>query len=417
MIDINLLRKSPDHIRKSAQSKNVDVPVDEILTLDNENRKYVSKISFMRSELRTLSKKKPDQNTITKLRHLSDEIQHQERLQKTVQEKLLQKLYDIPAIPQPDVRIGKDETENEILRVVGNPTKFSYTPKDYMQLSEALDLIDTTRAAKVSGTRFGYIKNELVLLELALIHYTFEKLVYKKSFTPFFPPVLILKKAMNAMGYLQHGGEDDTYHLQKDNLYLVGTAEQSLGPYHMDEIIDEDKLPLRYCAFSTCFRREAGAAGKDTTGILRVHQFDKIEMFIFCKPEHSDEEHENLLRIEEELVSDLQIPYQVIKMCTGDLGMPTTRKYDIECWMPSQNKYRETHSTSHCADYQARRLNIRFKDKKTTMNYFLHTLNGTAFALGRMLIMIVENYQQKDGSIKIPKALQKYMNGLTVIKS
>ncbi len=417
MIDLNILRKNPDQVERGAASKNIKIPIKEILNLDSKNRNYITQIEKHRAQLRSLSRVKPDKKTIKNLKDLGNTISRLQVQQKDIERKFSQLLYDIPALPKPDVKLGKDEKENEIVKRVGEETKFSFPPKDYMELSVRHDLIDIKRAVKVSGSRFGYIKNELALLEVALIQYAFDRLVGEGHFIPFFPPVMISEKAMDAMGYLQHGGEDETYHLEKDKLYLIGTSEQSLGPYHMDEILDEKSLPLRYCAFSSCFRREAGASGKDTTGILRVHQFDKIEMFVFCKPNDSDKEHEYLLSLEEKFVSELHLPYQVVKMCTGDLGMPAARKYDIECFMASQKRYRETHSTSNCVDFQARRLNIRYKDLQAGENQFIHTLNGTAFALGRTMIMILENYQQKDGSIKIPEVLQKYMNGLTVIKS
>jgi seryl-tRNA synthetase len=243
-------------------------------------------------------------------------------------------------------------------------------------------------------------------LELALINYCFDMLI-KEGFIPVFPPVLINRASMGAMGYLEHGGDAEIYNLAKDDLFLVGTSEQAIGPMHSGEIFSEHELPLRYVSFSTCFRREAGASGKDTKGILRVHQFDKIEMFCFTTPETSDKEHDFLLSLEERIVRGLGLPYQVIKMGSGDLGLPAARKYDIETWMPSQNKYRETHSTSTCTDFQARRLNIKYRDNQGKKEY-VHTLNGTAVAIGRMIIAIIENNQQKDGSIKVPDALIKY---------
>ena len=242
------------------------------------------------------------------------------------------------------------------------------------------------------------------MMEFAIVQYVLHTL-RKYKFSPVVPPVMISKKSMGAMGYLDRGA-DEIYKTQ-DDLYLVGTSEQSVGPMHMDEIIDEKDLPLRYIAFSTCFRREAGSYGKDTRGILRVHQFDKLEMFSFTAPEESDKEHKFLLAMEEKLMKGLKLPYQVVNICSGDLGDPAARKWDIETWIPSEGRYRETHSTSTCTDYQARRLNIKMrrKDGKTEL---LHTLNGTAFAIGRILIAIIENYQQKDGSIKVPAVLQKY---------
>ncbi|MFW6110389.1 MAG: serine--tRNA ligase, partial [Patescibacteria group bacterium] len=228
--------------------------------------------------------------------------------------------------------------------------------------------------------------------------------------------VMIGEEAMRGMGYLEHGGEEETYHFKKDNLYLVGTSEQAVGPMHMNETLAEEDLPLRYVSFSTCFRREAGSYGRDTKGIFRVHQFDKLEMFSFAKPEQSDKEHEFLLSLQEELMQELNIPYQVTKMCTGDLGNPAARKYDINAWFPAQSCYRETHSTSTCTDFQARRLNIKYRQSGDRESAFVHTLNGTAFAVGRTLLAILENYQQEDGSVKVPEALQNFVGRELICK-
>jgi len=234
-------------------------------------------------------------------------------------------------------------------------------------------------------------------------------LMVKKGFKIIVPPVMIKPEMMKGMGYVERGKED-IYFIEKDNLFLVATSEQSIGPMYADEVLDEKDLPLRYAAFSSCFRREAGAYGKDTKGILRVHQFDKIEMFSFCHPDKSREEHEFFLSIEEELMKLIKVPYQVLNICTGDLGDQAAVKYDIEAWLPTENRYRETHSTSNCTDFQARRLNVRFRNVKENKLEFVHTVNGTAFAIGRTLIAIIENYQQKDGSVLVPLALQKYLN-------
>jgi len=239
-------------------------------------------------------------------------------------------------------------------------------------------------------------------------------ILIKEGFIPLIPPVMIRPEMMKGMGYVERGGEE-IYRVEKDNLYLVGTAEQIIGPMHANEVFEERDLPLRYVGFSSCFRREAGTYGKDTRGIFRVHQFDKVEMFIFCKPEDSKKEHQLLLKIEKDLMQKLKIPYRVVQMCSGDLGDPAAAKYDIEAWFPGQGKYRETHSTSNCTDFQARRLNIRYRDSKTNKLQFVHTVNGTAIAIGRAILSILENYQQKDGSVKVPKILQKYL-GFKLIK-
>lgn len=318
-----------------------------------------------------------------------------------------------PNPPQPDVPIGDDESANVTEREVGKKPKLS-APQDYLNVAESLGLIDMKRAGKVSGPRFGYILGPLAQLEFALVQYAQKILLTPKhGFTLVVPPVMIKAENMAAMGYLSGGGEDETYHFAKDDLYLVGTSEQSIGPMHRDEVFVEADLPKRYLSFSTCFRREAGSYGKDTKGILRVHQFDKLEMFSITLPEKSDAEHEFLLAMEERLMQGLELPYRVVKLCTGDLGWPSARTYDIETWMPGQGVYRETHSTSTTTDYQSRALNIKVKRGDT--KEYVHMLNGTAFAIGRTLIAIIENYQQADGSITVPKVLQPYMGGLKVI--
>ena len=339
---------------------------------------------------------------------------------KQLQEEFNDLMRQIPNLPLENVPVGKNEKENVVLREIGEKPEFNFTPKDYLEISEKLDLIDVKRAAKVSGSRFGYLKGGAALIEFALINLAFETLSKDynpptalpaeggaPNFIPVIPPVMLKPELMEGMGYVERGREE-IYYLKKDKLYLVGTSEQSIGAMHADEIFEEKVLPKRYLGFSTCFRREAGAYGRDTKGILRVHQFDKAEMFSFCRPEKSQEEHQFFLKMEEKLMKALKIPYRVVQICSGDLGDPAAAKYDIEAWLPGQNQYRETHSTSNCTDYQARRLNIRYRDSKTEKPEFVHTVNGTAYAIGRTLIAIIENYQQKDGSIKVPNVLQKY---------
>ena len=411
MLDVNFIRKNPEAVKKAAQDKDIDVNVDLFLEKDKEFRQIGQELEELLAERKKLSKEKGgdgfDIEKKKKVKELKSSL-------KTIEDERFQLQQNIPSIPKPDVKIGKSEQDNEVIRTVGEPVPFDFAPKDSTELGESLDLIDTDRAGKVSGPRFGYLKNEAVLLEFALVQYAFDKLT-KEGFQPIIPPVLIKEKAMRGMGYLEHGEDQETYLLPKDDLYLVGTSEQSIGPYHMDEILLEKELPKRYVAFSTCFRREAGSYGKDTRGILRVHQFDKVEMYSLTTPKKSDEEHELFLKYEEELVQALKIPYQVVKMCTADLGAQTARKYDIECWIPSEKAYRETHSASTCTDFQSRRLKIRYKTKKG--NDFVHTVNGTAFAIGRMLIAIIENYQTKEGTVIIPEVLQKYLPNIQEIKS
>ena len=415
MLDIQFIRDNPEKVKKGVAAKQLDPKlVDRVLELDKKRRQLILEVEDLRARRNEIAKasgpegQRPGGKPFDKAqgKKVKAELQKKEPELKKVEEKYKQALYQIPNLPADDVPVGKDESENKVLHKWGKPKKFSFKAKDHLELGETLHMIDVKRAAKVSGTRFGYLKGDAVLLEFALVSYAMDVLT-KEGFTPIIPPVLIKKESMSGMGYLEHGGEDDMYVLEKDGLVLVGTSEQSVGPMHMNEVLSTKDLPIRYVAFSPCFRREAGSYGKDTRGILRVHQFDKVEMFSYTRPEESDKEHEYLLELEEKFLKALEIPYQVVQMCTGDLGGPAARKYDLEAWMPGQGKYREVTSTSSTTDFQARRLNIKYQEKGKT-NY-VHTLNGTAFAIGRTIIAILENYQQKDGSVLIPKVLRKYV--------
>lgn len=320
---------------------------------------------------------------------------------------------ELPNIPKDDVPDGRDDRENVVIREVGKKPALK-NPKDYLTLAKDLGVIDMERGSKVSGSRFGYILGPLAQMEFALVQYA-QQVLLPEGFTMVVPPVLIKAENMAAMGYLAGGGESETYHLPDDDLYLVGTSEQSVGPMHRDEIFREQDLPKRYLAFSTCFRREAGSYGQDTKGIMRVHQFDKLEMFSLTLPEQSDAEHEFLLGLEERLMQGLGLAYRVVKICAGDLGYPSARTYDVETWMPGQDQYRETHSASTTTDYQSRDLHIRVRRRDGRVE-LVHMLNATAFSMSRPLIAILENYQQPDGSVAVPKALQPFMNGLQVIR-
>jgi len=406
MLDINLIRQNRDKVKKGIASKNADFKlVDKFLGLDEEWRKLTKEIDDLRAEQKKLS----NQREIQEASQIKNKIQLIEKDLRNIEKKREEILYQMPNLPLDNVPAGKDEKDNVVVHEAGNKPKFDFEPKDYLELAEKLDLIDVERAAKVSGSRFGYLKNQAALLEFSLIKLAMDTAV-KEGFVPVVPPVMIREEMMKAMGYVDSQKDrEESYFSEKDKQYLVGTSEQSIGPMHSDEIFNEKDLPKRYIAFSSCFRREAGSYGKDTKGILRVHQFDKVEMFSFVKPGDSEKEHQLFLEIEEKLMKDLDLPYQVVQLCTGDLSVPSANTFDIETWIPSENKYRETHSTSNCTDFQARRLNIRYRDKSGQLN-FVHTLNGTAFAIGRMLIAILENYQQKDGSILVPKVLRKYLN-------
>src|SRR3989338_7889132 len=411
MLDIKFIRENPKKVKEACDKKNVnngDSLVEQILEFDTKKRSLLTSLEALRAK-----QNKFTQNDIDEAKKNKLEIKTLEPDLQETEKKLEALMLQLPNIHFDDVPVGKDDSQNVVLRKVGKMPKFGFKVKDYMQLGKDLDLIDTQRAAKVAGSRFGYLKNEMALLEFATLALAME-VARKKGFVPVIPPVMLQEDMARGTGYFELGDEKEAYYLPEDKMYLAGTSEQPMVAMHASEILELKDLPLRYIAFSTCFRREAGSYGKDTKGILRVHQFDKVEMVVFSTPENSKKEHDLLLSIEEDLMKKLGLPYQVINICTGDLGRPAAKKYDIETWLQSEGKYRETHSTSNCTDFQARRLNIKYKDK-SGKNDFTHTLNGTAFAIGRMLIMILENYQQKDGSVKVPKALQKYA-GFKIIK-
>lgn len=422
MIDIQVIRQKPQKIKKACQAKNVDPRiVDKVLKADQQRRELIQRIEELRQEKNKLGSDQKEEGRIIKksLKKLDPEFRQAE-------DKFKELLYQIPNLPAKDVKTGKDESENELIKTSGKKPKFNFKPQDHLTLAESLDLVDVKRAAKVSGSRFGYLINQGVLLEFALIQYGLEILT-KEGFIPIVPPVLTKASIFNKLGYSQFSSNEDYYLVfdpqkenpsEESNYYLIGTAEHAIVPMHKDEALSEDDLPRRYVGFSTAFRREAGSYGKDVRGIFRVHQFDKLEMVSFIKPQPDSDkkEHEYLLSLEEKIVKRLGLPYQIVKMCTADLGHPTARKFDIECWFPSEKKYRETHSCSTCTDYQSRALNIKYR-KKNGETDFVHILNGTGVAIARIILAILENYQQKDGSVKIPKVLQKYVGSKVIRRS
>lgn len=451
MLDIKLIRENPEMVKVALAKRGADFGVDALLALDEKRRKKIQEVDAMRSRQNVLSEevaKSVQEERSAKIEEskaLKIKLHDAQFELRVLEEEFEERLQVLPNLPYEDWPVGKDETENIVLREVGKKRDFGFAPRDYMAIAAGLDLIDTERAAKVSGSRFGYLKNEAVLLEMALVQFAISHLA-KNKFVPIVPPVLIKEEMMQGMGYVDSEKDrEERYFFEKDKLYLVGTAEQSIGPMHANEILREADLPKRYAGFSTCFRREAGSYGKDTAGILRVHQFDKAEMFIVARPEDSKKEHELMLLLEEELMQLLGIPYRVVQLCTGDLSQPSAGTYDIEAWLPGQNngkglnksasggliarpdaprisglgEYRETHSTSNTTDYQARRLNIRLKRQETKdkrQAEFVHMLNGTAFAIGRMIIAILENEQQEDGSVGVPEVLRPYMGDIKIIK-
>ncbi|HVZ58981.1 MAG TPA: serine--tRNA ligase [Patescibacteria group bacterium] len=412
MIDTKLLRENPRSFEIAAKNKDVVIDTSHILEIDQKCRDLALEVQSLREQRNKVSKAASNPNPTERAKAIEEgsnlkvELEQKEHSMVSLKEELDNLLLTIPNPAKSDVKVDKDESENEVLRTVGEPTKFSFTPKDHVELGEALDIIDVKKAAEVSGARFNYLKNEGALLEAALKDFAFEVLL-KEGFIPVIPPVLIKHEVMDALGYTAMGEQDNIFDLEKDGLYLVGTSEQSIVPLHMNEVLQKEDLPRRYVGYSTCFRREAGSYGKDTKGILRVHQFNKVEMVSFVEEGKDDEEHEYLLSLEEKFFQMLEIPYQVLRICTGDLGFNAARKYDIEAWIPSQQRYREVTSTSTVTDFQSRRLNMRYQDGE--QRKFLSVLNGTAFSMNRPIVAILENYQQQDGSVVIPEVLRPYM--------
>lgn len=413
MLDINIIRKNPDIVRKALKDRNMNPKlVDEFLSLDEGWRKLTTQIDEQRAQLNKFSKER----NIEAGKKVKEEIKKFESKIKDLERKREKTLNQLPNISAGDVPVGKDASGNVVIWKVGKPSNDKVI--DYLTLAEKLDLIDVDRASKVSGSRFGYLKREAALLEFALVQFAFDILT-KEGFIPVVPPVLVKPKMMIGMGKIKFIEGKDAFYLPEDKLYLAGSAEHTIGPMHADEVFDEKDLPRRYVGFSTCFRREAGSYGKDTRGILRVHQFDKVEMFSFSEPEESESEHQFLVFMQEKMMQELELPYQVVQNCTGDMGFDTAKQFDIETWLPSENKYRETHSASNTLDFQARGLNVKYASSKlqsamptgrqaNRKSEYVHMLNATAIAIGRMIIAILENYQTKSGSIKIPKSLVKY---------
>lgn len=418
MIDIELLRAQPEKIIEGLKKRNVKREIEPVLGLDLKRREFLTQIENLRHEQSLISKEieqqegKERDEKIEKTKIIKNRIKELDGELDKINKGLYEILVSFPNTPATDTPVGRDETENAVLREVGKKPEFDFPVKDYLELAGGL--IDTERSAKVAGSRFGYIFGNLVRLEFALVSLAFEKLV-PYGFIPVNPPVMIKPDVYEGMGRLAGDQKEERYYLAKDDLYLVGSAEHTIGPIHKDEVFNPEDLPRRYVGFSSCFRREAGSYGKDTKGILRVHQFDKVEMFAFSLPENSENEHQFLLARQEELVQAVGLPYRIVQICTGDMGFTDSKAYDVETWMPGQNQYRETHSCSNTTDFQSRGTNVKYRNPATKKLELVHMLNATGFAIGRMLIAIIENYQQKDGSVKIPEALQKYMGGLSKI--
>lgn len=436
MLDIKFIRENAEKVKKNYENRNVKCDIDRLLILDEKRLEALQNVEELNAEKNKINEaiQKADAKEKAKLieqgKAIKEKLEKFEPELKKINEEYKMLLLQVPNIYSKDTPLGPDESGNKILKKVGEIPKFDFQPKDHIQIGEALGIIDTDRAAKVSGSRFNYLKGDLAILEFALIQHCFSILTDKKileeiiksnnltvdakPFIPIVPPVLIKQDTLEKMARLEP--KEERYYIPSDDLYLIGSAEHSVGAIHINETLDETDLPIRYIGFSSSFRREAGSYGKDTKGILRVHQFDKLEMVSFTTSENGLEEQNFIVAIQEYLIGSLGLPYQVVAICTGDMGGPDYRQIDIETWLPGQNRYRETNTSDYNTDYQARRLNTKIRRDDGKLE-FAHMNDATAFAIGRILIAILENYQQTDGSVKIPEVLQKYMPGrIDVIK-
>lgn len=411
MLDIKFIRENPEVVKQDSAKKGAEVNVEQILALDSKYRELNTAVQELQAKRNAAAKERNIEEG-KKIKEALDGLEFQLR---SAKQELDAELLKIPNLPLPEVPVG-GEDDFEVIKTVGEPKKFDFTVRDHLELGESLDIIDIARAAKVSGARFAYLKNEAVFLELALVQFALETL-RKEGFTPVFPPVLIKNEITQGLGYWTPENKTNYYVTQnveevekgkesENSLYLIGTAEHALVPMHSDETFKVQDLPKRYVGFSPAFRRESGSYGKDTRGILRVHQFDKVEMVSYTKPEDDELELGKLTALAEKFMNDLGLSYRVIRLASRDISFPAAETRDIETWMPSQNKYRETHSVSTTGTFQSRRLNIKYQDKDK--KDFVSILNGTAFAIGRTLIAILENFQQADGSVVVPPILQKY---------
>jgi seryl-tRNA synthetase len=417
MIDIKEIRENPEKFKKAAKDKKFEVDIDKLLEVDASLKNAKQQLQDISTAKNTVGKSIPKisgdekEKALEKLAKLKSD---EGKLDKKIKE--LQPVFDklmllVPQPPDEDVPIGADDTENKPIRKEGQIRQFDFEPKDHVQLGLDLGIIDIERGVKIAGTRNYFLKGDGALLHWAILRYAMDFMV-EQGYVPLSVPLLARDEVMQGTGYYP-GSEDQTYVMEKDKLSLVGTAEVPLTAYRMSEILADDELPLKYVSLSSCFRREAGAAGKDTYGLYRIHQFDKVEQVVVCKKdnEESAKFHEEILSNAEEVMQALELPYRIAVVCTGDLGRGQAKKFDIEAWMPSRGNYCETHSASKFYDFQARRMNLRYKDSKSKKNLFCHTLNNTVIASPRILIPIFELYQNKDGSITIPTVLRGYMNG------
>lgn len=436
MLDIKFIRENKEIVEAVAKKKKVEIDLDKLIEADDKRLKEIKEVEDLRGEVNKVSlsiSRDQDQahkmQLIEEMRLVKEDLKGREEKFKETMEEWQKLMLQVPNVISPDVPEGKDESENVVIRSWGEKPSFDFTPKEHSEIGEILGIIDNATAAEVSGARFTYLKGDLVLLQFALINFVLSILTDKdllekiakeknlninpKTFIPVVPPFLVKPSTYLKMARLEP--KEDKYHLEVDDLYLIGSAEHSLGPIHMNKTLNEAEMPIRYVGYSPAFRREAGSYGKDTKGILRVHQFEKLELETFSLPENSIQEQEFLVAIQEYLLQQLNLPYEVMLICTGDMGRPDYRQIDINTWMPGQNTYRETHTSDLMTNFQSRRLNTKVKraDGKVEL---VHMNDATICAIGRTLIAILENYQQADGSVKIPEVLKKYMGGKEFIK-
>ena len=415
MLDPKLFKENPQVIQEMLKSRNVDFDLDGLIKADGQRREFIGKTDELRKKKNQvamqISQKKKDGEDATlileEMKTVSKELANLEILQEEIEKKYKHLAFTIPNLVHSSVPIGKDDSENKEIKSWGDVPKFDFKINDHIDISEKLEIVDLERAAKVAGARFYYLKNDLVRLNQALIQYALDFLA-EKEYSLIQPPYMINHKSMEG-AVIADDFEEVIYKIEEEDLYMIGTSEHAMAAMHSNEIIDGKKLPLRYAGISPCFRKEAGAHGRDQKGIFRVHQFDKIEQFVFTRPEDSWSEHERMLEIVEKFYQSLEIPYRVMLLSSGDMGKISAKTYDIEAWMAGQNAYREIVSCSNCLDFQSRRLKIRYREKTNEDTKYLHTLNSTLVATSRVLVSIMENFQNKDGHITIPSVLQKYM--------
>jgi len=411
MLDIKFIRENPDLVRKAVENRHDSAPIDEILKLDAERRQGISRLDALRQERKAVSKERDQERG----RALRVEIQELEEASRKIDEKLGDLLLQVPNIPKDDVPLGKDDSENVTIRTWGEPRQLPFEVAPHWKLGEDLDIIDFERGVKISGTRFYVLKGAGARLQRSLITFMLDLHTRQHGYQEIYPPFMVKRECMVGAGQLPKFAEN-IYHDAEDDLWFVGTAEIPLTNLHRDEILSADDLPLHYVAYTACFRREKMSAGKDTRGIKRGHQFDKVELYKFVAPETSDDELEKMTHDAEEVCQKLGLPYRIRELCTGDIGFTSTRSYDIDVWAPGCKEWLEVSSCSNCGDFQARRANIRYRPAPDAKPQFVHTLNGSGTALPRIMIAVMENYEQPDGSINVPEVLQPY-TGMKTIKT